>query len=142
VHDFLTVGAAAPLQAAGAFAMDLPETYYAALRSDYRARRDLILPALEQAGFRTIRPAGAYYVMTDISAFGFDSDVEFAGYLAREGGVACVPGSSFYRNPKDGAHLVRFCFCKKEETLRAAIDRLERVSRTGRRNRQVEAASL
>jgi aspartate/methionine/tyrosine aminotransferase len=127
VHDFLTVGAAAPLQAAGAFAMGLPESYYRELRTHYRARRDRLLPALERTGFAVVRPAGAYYVMADISNFGFESDVAFAAYLARDIGVACVPGSSFYRGSEEGAQLVRFCFCKKEETLNAAVERLARL---------------
>ncbi|HEX2091095.1 MAG TPA: aminotransferase class I/II-fold pyridoxal phosphate-dependent enzyme [Longimicrobiaceae bacterium] len=124
VHDFLTVGAAAPLQAAGAFALSLPPAYYEHLATDYLARRDLLLPVLEEAGFRTFRPQGAYYVMTDISGFGFADDVEFTRHLIREVGVACVPGSSFYSEPERGAHLVRFCFCKKDETLHAAAERL------------------
>ncbi|CAN5772001.1 hypothetical protein BH23GEM5_BH23GEM5_09480 [soil metagenome] len=124
VHDFLTVGAAAPLQAAGAFAMSLPPEYYERLRDDYQARRDLLLPQLEAAGFRTFRPDGAYYIMTDISDFGFDSDVEFARHLVRQVGVACVPGSSFYSEPERGAQQVRFCFCKRDETLLGAAERL------------------
>jgi aminotransferase len=124
VHDFLTVGAAAPLQAAGAFAMSLPPEYYERLRGDYQARRDLLLPALETAGFRTFRPDGAYYIMTDISDFGFESDVEFARHLVREVGVACVPGSSFYSIPERGVQQVRFCFCKRDETLWSAAERL------------------
>jgi aminotransferase len=124
VHDFLTVGAAAPLQAAGAFALQLPSGYYEKLQADYRARRDLLLPALEAAGFRTFRPDGAYYIMTDISRFGFASDVEFTRHLIRDIGVACVPGSSFYSRPEMGAQQVRFCFCKRDETLQTAAERL------------------
>ena len=124
VHDFLTVGAAAPLQAAGAFALSLPQEYYDKLRADYQARLDLFLPAVEKAGFGVTRPEGAYYVMTDISRFGFANDVEFAMHLVREVGVSCVPGSSFYHRPEDGAQQVRFCFCKKDETLLAAVERL------------------
>jgi aspartate/methionine/tyrosine aminotransferase len=127
VHDFLTVGAAAPLQAAGAYALDLPRAYYERLQSEYRARRDLLLPALEAAGFRTFRPDGAYYIMTDISAFGFPSDVEFTRHLIREIGVACVPGSSFYSRPELGAQQVRFCFCKKDSTLKEAAERLKKL---------------
>jgi aspartate/methionine/tyrosine aminotransferase len=127
VHDFLTVGAAAPLQAAGAYALSLPPSYYERLRADYRARRDLLLPALEGAGFRTFRPDGAYYVMTEIGDFGFADDVEFARFLVREIGVAVVPGSSFYRDPADGARLVRFCFCKRDDTLNAAAERLRKL---------------
>jgi aspartate/methionine/tyrosine aminotransferase len=127
VHDFLTVGAAAPLQAAGAYALSLPPSYYERLRADYRARRDLLLPALEGAGFRTFRPDGAYYVMTEIGDFGFADDVEFARFLVREIGVAVVPGSSFYSDPADGARLVRFCFCKRDDTLNAAAERLRKL---------------
>ncbi len=127
VHDFLTVGAAAPLQAAGAYALALPPEYYDRLQAEYRARRDLLLPVLEQAGFKTFRPDGAYYIMTDISAFGFPDDVEFTRHLIREVGVACVPGSSFYSMPQRGAQQVRFCYCKKDETLALAAERLERL---------------
>src|SRR6476661_3562702 len=124
VHDFLTVGAAAPLQAAGAYALSLPAEYYDRLQSEYRARRDLLLPVLENAGFKTFRPDGAYYIMTDISKFGFADDVEFTRHLIREVGVACVPGSSFYSVPERGAQQVRFCFCKTDETLQKAAKRL------------------
>ncbi|HEX8143975.1 MAG TPA: aminotransferase class I/II-fold pyridoxal phosphate-dependent enzyme [Pyrinomonadaceae bacterium] len=129
VHDFLTVGAAAPLQSAGAYALSLPPDYYEKLQAEYRARRDLLLPALEAAGFRTFRPDGAYYIMTDISSFGFPSDVDFTRHLIREVGVACVPGSSFYSRPELGAQQVRFCFCKKDSTLLAAAERLGNVRR-------------
>jgi aminotransferase len=127
VHDFLTVGAAAPLQAAGAYALSLPREYYDSLQSEYRARRDLLLPVLENAGFKTYVPDGAYYIMTDISGFGFSDDVEFTKHLIREVGVACVPGSSFYSVPERGRQQVRFCFCKKGETLHAAADRLSKL---------------
>ena len=127
VHDFLTVGAAAPLQAAGAYALSLPPSYYDQLQADYRARRDLILPELEKAGFKTFRPDGAYYVMTDISNFGVKDDIEFTRHLIREVGVACVPGSSFYSDPVRGAQQVRFCFCKKDETLLLAAERLRKL---------------
>jgi len=127
VHDFLTVGAPAPLQEAGAVALGLPISYYTELAEKYRSRRDHLIPALEKAGFRCYRPRGAYYVMTDISGFGFNNDVEFAGYMVKEIGVACVPGSSFYKHPKDGSQQVRFAFCKKPETLDAAAQRLEKL---------------
>lgn len=127
VHDFLTVGAAAPLQSAGAYALSLPAEYYDRLQSEYRARRDLLLPVLENAGFKTFRPDGAYYIMTDISAFGFNDDVEFTKHLIREVGVACVPGSSFYSVPERGRQQVRFCFCKKDETLQLAAERLGKL---------------
>jgi len=129
VHDFLTVGAAAPLQEAGVVAMGLEDEYYRDLASQYKAKRDLLLTALESAGFRTYKPMGAYYIMTDISSFGFPDDVSFCNYLVEEVGVAAVPGSSFYSEPKKGSQMVRFCFCKKEETLLDAARRLSRMSR-------------
>ncbi|PWT82691.1 MAG: aminotransferase, partial [Acidobacteria bacterium] len=110
-----------------AYALQLPKEYYEKLQTDYRARRDLIVPALENAGFHTFNPDGAYYVMTDISKFGFRNDVEFTKYLIRDVGVACVPGSSFYSVPERGAQQVRFCFCKKDETLTLAAERLEKL---------------
>jgi aminotransferase len=123
------VGAAAPLQAAGAYALSLPTSYYDRLQADYEARRDLILPELEKAGFGTFSPDGAYYIMTDISAFGFKDDVEFTRHLIREVGVACVPGSSFYSSAASGlgSQQVRFCFCKKDETLLLAAERLKKL---------------
>ncbi|MGD0268625.1 MAG: aminotransferase class I/II-fold pyridoxal phosphate-dependent enzyme [Candidatus Sulfotelmatobacter sp.] len=127
VHDFLTVGAPAPLQEAGAAALSLPAVYYAKLAEGYRARRDHLILALEGAGFKCFRPRGAYYVMTDISTFGFDDDVSFTKYLVKDVGVAAVPGSSFYRDPRDGARQVRFAFCKKLETLDAAAEKLEKL---------------
>src|SRR6476646_11981155 len=127
VHDFLTVGAAAPLQAAGAYALSLPGEYYEKLQREYQVRRDVLLPVLEGAGFSTFVPDGAYYIMTDISAFGFSDDVEFTKHLIREIGVACVPGSSFYSQPALGAQQVRFCFCKKDETLNRAAERLAKL---------------
>ncbi|HVF51768.1 MAG TPA: aminotransferase class I/II-fold pyridoxal phosphate-dependent enzyme [Pyrinomonadaceae bacterium] len=127
VHDFLTVGAAAPLQEAGAMALGLPREYYARLQADYAARRDLLLPVLKDAGFQTYAPDGAYYIMTDISAFGFADDIEFTRFLIQEIGVACVPGSSFYSLPERGAQQVRFCFCKRDETLNAAAGRLQKL---------------
>ncbi len=127
VHDFLTVGAPAPLQEAGAAALSLPAEYYAKLAESYCLRRDHLIPALQAAGFKCFRPRGAYYVMTDISAFGFHDDLEFVRYLVKDIGVAAVPGSSFYRDPRAGANQVRFAFCKKLETLDAAAGRLEKL---------------
>jgi aspartate/methionine/tyrosine aminotransferase len=127
VHDFLTVGAAAPLQAAGAVALSLPESYYEHLASSYRARRDRLLPALRQAGFKVFVPRGAYYIMTDIAASGFEDDVSFARHLVKDARVAVVPGSSFYNDPRDGARQVRFAFCKRNETLDAAAERLQKL---------------
>jgi aspartate/methionine/tyrosine aminotransferase len=127
VHDFLTVGAPAPLQEAGAAALSLPAEYYTRLAEGYRVRRDHLIPALEAAGFQCFRPRGAYYVMTDISGFGFDDDVSFVKYLVKDVGVAAVPGSSFYRDPRDGARQVRFAFCKRLETLDAAAEKLGKL---------------
>ncbi|PYY05992.1 MAG: aminotransferase [Acidobacteria bacterium] len=127
VHDFLTVGAPAPLQEAGAVALDLPAIYYQRLAENYRTRRDHLMPALVEAGFRCFRPRGAYYVMTDISAFGFPDDVAFTQYLVKEIGVAAVPGSSFYGDPRDGAQQVRFAFCKRDQTLDEAARRLRKL---------------
>jgi aminotransferase len=125
VHDFLTVGAAAPLQQAGAVALRLPESYYAQLAADYRVRRDRTLAMLEAAGFRCFKPRGAYYIMTDISGFGFSDDVAFTRHMIEDVGVAPVPGSSFYSRPADGSQQVRFCFCKTDATLSAAEERLK-----------------
>lgn len=127
VHDFLTVGAAAPLQEAGAAAMNFPQSYYDALAHEYAARRDRLLGILTGAGFRCFKPRGAYYIMTDISAFGFPDDVAFAKYLVTEIGVAAVPGSSFYQNPSDGRTHLRFTFCKTEKTFQAAAERLQKL---------------
>jgi aspartate/methionine/tyrosine aminotransferase len=127
VHDFLTVGAPAPLQEAGAAALSLPPEYYAKLAEGYRVRRDHLMPALTAAGFQCFRPRGAYYVMTDISAFGFDDDASFTNYLVKDIGVAAVPGSSFYRDPRDGARQVRFAFCKRPETLDEAARKLGKL---------------
>jgi aspartate/methionine/tyrosine aminotransferase len=127
VHDFLTVGAPAPLQEAGAAALGLPRVYYENLAKGYCARRDRLIPALTEAGFRCFPPRGAYYVMTDISAFGFADDVAFTKYLVKEIGVAAVPGSSFYNDPRDGARQVRFAFCKRDATLDEAGRRLGKL---------------
>jgi aminotransferase len=127
VHDFLTVGAPAPLQEAAAVALDLPQEYYVKLAKDYRERRDYLVPVLEAAGFRTFLPRGAYYIMTDISGFGFSNDVAFARHLVAEGGVAAVPGSSFYSDPQAGRQRLRFHFARRRETLVAAAERLGRL---------------
>lgn len=127
VHDFLTVGAAAPLQEAGVYALSLPPSYYEKLQQDYQKRRDYLLGVLEEVGFKCYKPDGAYYIMTDISDFGFENDVKFTEHLVREIGVAVVPGSSFYRRPELGAQQVRFCYCKCDETLRAGAERLQKL---------------
>lgn len=124
VHDFLTVGAAAPLQAAGAVALRLPDAYYSALADRYLERRDVLIASLEAAGFRTFVPKGAYYVMTDIAGLTDEDDVTFARRLTASPGVATVPGSSFYSRPELGRSKIRFAFPKKLETLEAAAERL------------------
>ena len=123
VHDFLTVAAASPLQQACAMAMGMDDAYFDGLSAEYAERKSMLTGLLEHAGFRCFDPKGAYYVMTDISAFGFPDDFAFAHHLLKVG-VAGVPGSSFYANPQHGAQQMRFCFCKKFETLQAAGERL------------------
>ena len=129
VHDFATVGAAAPLQEAGAAALGLPEEYYAELGADYDRRRRLMLGILRESGFRCFVPRGAYYILTDIEDFGFPDDVSFARHLVSEIGVAAVPGSSFYARKEDGRCRLRFSFCKRDETLEAAGERLRTLAR-------------
>lgn len=126
VHDFLTVGAAAPLQAAALAGLDLPDEYYEGLRILYTEKRDLFLRGLDEAGLKYTTPQGAYYVMVDISEF-IDgrniSDAEFCEWMAKEVGVAAVPGSSFFKEEVN--HLIRFHFAKKTETLVEALERLK-----------------
>ena len=125
VHDFLTVGAAAPLQEAAIAGLDMPDSYYEELTALYTRKRGLFLQGLREAGLAFTEPEGAYYVMVDISGFGAPNDTEFCEWLAREVGVAAVPGSSFFREPVH--HLIRFHFAKQESTLREAIARLSRL---------------
>jgi aminotransferase len=127
VHDFLTVGAPAPLQRAGVTAMGFPARYYHQLADDYRQRRDLLVPMLRDAGLGVSIPDGAYYVMTDISPITSDDDVTFARRLTREVGVAGVPGSSFYSDPGLGRTKLRFAFPKLPATLQAAGERLRHL---------------
>jgi aminotransferase len=126
VHDFLTVGAAHPLQEAAAVALRIDRSYYAALAEEYRQRRDFLLPVLEEMGFRVYRPKGAYYIMTDIRHFGFADDVACSYYLVENFGVATVPGSAFYSRTELGKTKIRFAFPKKLETLQMAAERLRR----------------
>ena len=125
VHDFLTVGAAAPLQEAAVTGLELPDSYYRKLTAEYTRRRDVFLEYLDRAGLRYTTPDGAYYVLVDISDFDAPDDTAFCRWLAGEIGVAAVPGSSFFAEPVN--HLVRFHFAKREETLRAAGERLLRL---------------
>lgn len=128
VHDFLTVGAAAPLQAAGVTALELPGDFYADLIAGYARRRTLLLEILERHEFTCYPPQGAYYIMTDINQFKYDNDVEFARRMVTDVGVAAVPGSSFYHDPLLGRNQVRFCFCKRDETLQEADRRLTQLA--------------
>jgi aspartate/methionine/tyrosine aminotransferase len=125
VHDFLTVGAAAPFQEAAVTALEFPDSYYQELAAKYTTMRDVFTGWLERAGLNFTRPQGAYYVMVDASEFGVTDDVAFCEWMAREVGVAAVPGSSFFREPV--RHLVRFHFAKRAETLNAAGERLLRL---------------
>ncbi len=127
MHDFLTVGAPHPLQIAGAAALALPDGYYADLRRHYERRRGILVESLRAAGFECAEPEGAYYVMTDIRKFGFADDTTFAQWLVRDVGVAAVPGSSFYRKGKAGRQQIRFTFCKDDETLQEAGQRLKHL---------------
>ena len=138
VHDFLTVGAPAPLQAAAVAALGQPDSYYRAYLADYRQRRDYLVASLRAAGFGCQPPAGAYYIMADISRFDFANDVALAQYLVRERGLAVVPGTSFYPPPapdrpdhrRPGSQRVRFSFPKRMETLRRATARLADLPRS------------
>lgn len=130
MHDFLTVGAAAPLQVAAAHALGFADSYYKKLIDFYAKRRDFMLKELTAIGFQCIKPLGAYYIMADITALGWDNDIEFARYLASEIGVAVVPGSSFYQqDATDNHRFVRFCFCKEFSTLEAAIAKLKTLKK-------------
>jgi aspartate/methionine/tyrosine aminotransferase len=135
VHDFLTVGAAAPLQEAAIAGLELPDSYYAELQASYTAKRELFLGYLRRAGLRFSEPEGAYYVMVDIAEFGYASDTTFCEWLVREVGVAAVPGSSFFREPEN--RYIRFHFAKREETLAAAGEKLLTLRDRARRVSQV-----
>jgi aspartate/methionine/tyrosine aminotransferase len=128
VHDFVTVGAPAPLQEAIAAALAMGRPYYDRLAVEYRARRDHLVPVLASVGLNPNTPQGAYYVLCDIRPFGFDDDVAFANWLVRDVGVAGVPGSSFFSRRELGRHLIRFTFCKTPDVLDAAGARLSRLA--------------
>ncbi len=129
VHDFLTVGAAAPLQQAGITALAMEDRYFTYLAQSYQAKRDQLTAILEKAGFRCFTPYGAYYIMCDISGFDFADDMAMAKHLVEEIGVGAVPGSSFFSKAGDGTNMIRFCFAKKPATLIAAGEKLERLRR-------------
>lgn len=124
VHDFLTVGAAAPLQEAAAAALEFGDEYYDELRTEYNRRRELLLTSLQKVGFRCFRPQGAYYIMADFSPLSKLSDFEFARYLIEHVGVAAVPGSSFYADKELGSSKIRFTFSKSDATIIEATRRL------------------
>jgi aspartate/methionine/tyrosine aminotransferase len=124
VHDFLTVNSPAPMQQAAVSALGLDDAFFSDLAVHYLRRRDLLFNALSTAGLTPFQPRGAYYIIAGIERFGFEDDMAFARDLMEQGGVACVPGSSFFEDPRHGANLVRFCFCKTEETLTEAARRL------------------
>ncbi|SDH37255.1 pyridoxal phosphate-dependent aminotransferase [Halanaerobium congolense] len=131
IHDFLTVGAAAPLQEAAVTALNFDKKYYQELEKKYGKKRKLFLRGLDQIGLNYTKPQGAYYVMVDISEFNFKDDLEFCKWMIKEVGVAAVPGSSFFkRNIK---HLVRFHFAKKDETLKKALERLEKLPKKAKK---------
>ena len=125
VHDFLTVGAAAPLQEAVIPGLNFGQDYYDKLQATYTHKRDLFLKGLKDVELEFSEPQGAYYVLMDITPFGYDNDLEFCQVLAKEVGVGAVPGSSFFREPVN--HLIRFHFAKKDETLNEALNRLEAI---------------
>jgi aspartate/methionine/tyrosine aminotransferase len=127
MHDFMTVGAPAPLQDAGAVALRLPDSYFSELAVHYQQRRDRVMKMLQEAGLNPMLPKGAYYIMCDIADWGYPN-VEFSKFLVKDIGVATVPGSSFFRDPSGGKDIIRFTFCKREETLRAAEERLKKLA--------------
>lgn len=134
VHDFLTVGAPAPLMEGLAVAMEtLGRDYYDALAGEYLARRDLLMGALTRAGFTATSPEGAYYILADFSALSDLPAPEFANWLTIEGGIATVPGTSFFSRPEDGRRFTRFAFCKTTDLLQQAVRRLESLPRSGGR---------
>jgi len=127
VHDFLTVGAAHPLQIAIAQALELPPSFYVELLGDYQERRDAIVAGLSECGFEVAAPDGAYYIMAGISTFGAEDDVAFARRLIEEVAVATVPASSFYHDPELGRGHIRFSFPKKIETIERGLEALRRI---------------
>jgi len=127
VHDFLTVGAAHPLQIAIASALELPPSFYAELLGDYQERRDAIIAGLRECGFEVEPPDGAYYVMAGFESFGFDDDVAFARHLIEKAAVATVPASSFYHDPSKGRGRVRFSFPKKIDTIERGLQAMQRL---------------
>lgn len=124
-HSFLTFATCTPMQAAAAAALRAPDSYYEELKRDYSAKKAILLEGLKAAGFIVHPSSGTYFIMVDHTPFGFDNDIEFCEYLIREVGVVAIPPSVFYLNPEEGKNLVRFTFCKDEDTLRAAVERMK-----------------
>lgn len=129
VHDFLTVGAPAPLQRAGAEAINLPQKFYDELEAEYIERRTFMLETLDQVGINYFKPQGAYYAFSNIEEFGFENDVELTKHLVQDIGVAVVPGSSFFNDPEIGRKYIRFCFSRQMDTLKAARERLNKFAK-------------
>jgi N-succinyldiaminopimelate aminotransferase len=123
-HQFIVFCGQSALQKAMAYALDFPDSYYDQFLADYIRRRDLLCEALNQLGFKVFMPEGTYYVQVDIRSIGFDDDLAFCRMLPEKAGVAAIPSSYFWNGRRQGRHLVRFCFCKREETLEEAIRRL------------------
>ena len=141
MHDFLTVGAAAPLQEAAAHALAYPDSYYTELSQHYQEKRDMLREVLEEVGFEPFETQGAYYIMTDASelmqATGHDNDISFGRWMIEEVGVATVPVSSFFRDKKKESNKIRFCFCKKDETLALAADLLREGFRVPQQRKKI-----
>jgi N-succinyldiaminopimelate aminotransferase len=125
-HQFITFCGNPAMQKAMTFAINLPDSYYETLLADYTCRRAWLCEALQDAGFRVLQPEGTYYVIADISSVGFNNDIEFCRMLPAEAGVAAIPCSYFWKNRCRGKELVRFCFCKKDETLKEGICRIKK----------------
>lgn len=123
-HSYLTFATATPLQWASVEALRAPDSFYAELIKSYSAKKDILVEGLNSVGFEVYEPEGTYFVMVDHTPFGFENDVAFCKYLIEEVGIAAIPPSVFYTNPEDGKNLVRFAFCKDEETLKTAVERL------------------
>ncbi len=128
-HQFLTFATAMPLQHGAVAGLRAPDAYFDELAADYRRKRDLLAEGLDAVGFEVFLPQGTYFILADHRPFGFATDVEFAKHLIAEVGVAAIPPSAFYHRPEDGADLIRFTFCKGDETLRAAVERLAALRR-------------
>jgi aspartate/methionine/tyrosine aminotransferase len=129
-HQFITFATATPLQHGAAAALGAPPSCYQELLRDYRRKRDLLADGLARIGFLVFPPAGTYFVMADHTPFGFGDDLSFCRHLVQHVGVAAIPPSSFYANPANGRQLVRFAFCKTDETLREGLRRLAVLSKS------------